>query len=192
MSFQQTFRSKLFQRLVTLAEAAVFIAMALILSYIELYRMPQGGSVTPASMLPIILIGIRRGKAAGIGAAIVYSGLQMLQSFYAPPAGTAWAFALMILLDYVLAFGVLGLSGFFPKSGKGLMAAIPVCVALRFLCHFVSGIVLWGSYAKEGQAAWLYSLLYNGPVMAVEAAIMMVVAAALIKSKVVFYGISRE
>lgn len=189
MSVKQ--EAKLMRRfpVAALVETAIFIAVAFVLSYVKMFRMPQGLSVTAASMLPIILIGVRRGRFFGFAGALVYSLLQMLQSFYAPPAGTALALVLMILLDYVVAYGVLGFSSFFPKNTKGILIAIPVCTALRFICHFASGIVLWGSYAEEGQAAWLYSLIYNGPALAVEAAIMMVAAFVLIKSNVIFYGI---
>ncbi len=154
-------------RIIGLVESALFIALAFVLSGIVLFPMPQGGAVTPLSMLPILLIGLRRGPYFGFASALVYSGLQMLQGFYAPPTRTFFWFLLVVLLDYVLAFGVLGLSSLFRRVPNQLLVAIPLCLGLRFLCHFLSGIVIWGESAGD-LPVWLYSLVYNGSYMGVE------------------------
>jgi thiamine transporter len=74
-----------------------------------------------------------------------------------------------VLLDYVLAFTVLGTAAFFGKPLKDRRAAAALgassVVFLRFLCSFISGIVIWGSYAPAGTPVWLYSLTYNGSYM---------------------------
>lgn len=152
-----------------LVECALLVALGAVLSMIKISA-PYGGSVTLASMAPIVLISYRHGIKWGLGAAFVYSLLQMIlpPGFYPPPAKTFIAFAAVVLLDYVIAFTVLGTASFFGKLFKnrvlsGVVGAVSVTF-IRFICHFVSGILIWGSYA-EGQPVWLYSLTYNGSYM---------------------------
>ncbi|MCL2002656.1 MAG: energy-coupled thiamine transporter ThiT [Oscillospiraceae bacterium] len=164
-----------------MVEAAVLVAIGFVLSYFQFARWAYGGSVTPASMLFILLIGIRRGPAWGLGGALVYACLQMLQGFYPPPTETLLYFVMVVLLDYVVAFSVLGLSGVFGKVKNGALYAVPVCIALRFLCHFASGILIWGVYAPEGTPVWLYSFTYNGSYMGIELLVCMVAAVSLMR-----------
>ena len=106
----------------------------------------------------------------GIGAGFVYSLLQMLLGFYVPPANTWWALVLCVVLDYLVAFAVVGLAEMFSRPfGKRRLAgysvgAIAVCL-IRFLSSFLSGVILWGSYAPEGMNVWVYSLIYNASYM---------------------------
>ena len=163
-----------------LTETALLVAVAFILSFFR-YGFAYGGSVTPASMLPILMIGMRRGPVWGLGGALVYSGLQMLQGFQAPPAASVLNFALVILLDYVGAFTVLGAAGFFSKKKNGILYAVPLCLTLRFLCHFTSGIIIWGQFAWEGFPVWLYSFCYNGIYMGIELILCMAAALGILK-----------
>ena len=93
---------------------------------------------------------------------------------------------LVVLIDYVFAFGVLGLSGvFYSAFGKKYYSAIIsafVVTSLRYACHIVSGILIWGVYAGEGQSVLMYSLVYNGTYMVPEIIISTVVAAIVFKS----------
>ncbi|MCL2085278.1 MAG: energy-coupled thiamine transporter ThiT, partial [Oscillospiraceae bacterium] len=109
-----------------------------------------------------------------------------------PPAGMgipalfAWtktpaAFFAALALDYILAFGVLGLSFLFRRSARALLYAVPVCLTLRFLCHLVSGVVIWSEYAGD-MNVWLYSLIYNGSFMGIELVFTMAAAFALWKT----------
>jgi thiamine transporter len=168
-----------------LVECAMMIAMATVLSLIKIYNFPQGGSVTLASMAPIVLVSYRHGIKWGLGAAFIYSLLQMIlpPGFIPPPAQTFIAFAAVVLLDYVIAFTVLGTASFFGKPFKnralsGVIGAVAVTV-LRLACHFLSGILVWSSYA-QGQPVWLYSLTYNGAYMLWEIIITAVVVAVLV------------
>jgi len=158
------------ENLRALIESALLIAIGFVLSYITLFRMPQGGSVTPLSMLPILLIGIRHGIKWGLAGGFVYACLQMLQQFWPPPTGTVEAYIAVVMLDYILAYSVLGLSGIFKGRKYGLAIAALICLTLRFVCHFISGIIVWGVFA-EGMPVWLFSLVYNGSYMGVEIAI---------------------
>jgi thiamine transporter len=163
-----------------LTEASVLVAIGFALSFFRI-SFPYGGSITPASMLFILAIGIRRGAAWGICGALVFSCLQMLQAFYPPPTETLINFAAVVLLDYVLAFSVLGFTGFFGKMKNGILYAVPICLFIRFLCHFLSGILIWSVFAPEDTPVWLYSLTYNGGYMGVELVICMAAAIAIVR-----------
>jgi len=169
-----------------LIESSMLIAIGFILSYFTLFKMPQGGSVTPLSMLPILMIGLRHGLKFGLSGGFVYACLQMLQEFWPPPSGTAAAYIAVVLLDYVIAFTVLGLSGLFRGRQYGIVYAAPMCVLLRFLCHFVSGIVVWSAYAGE-TAAWVYSLSYNGSYMGIELTFTTIIGLGLCRTAPVLF-----
>ncbi|MGX8711278.1 energy-coupled thiamine transporter ThiT [Clostridium sp. KNHs216] len=170
---------------VILVECALMIAMSTVLSMFKIFELPQGGAVTCASMVPLVLVSYRHGLKWGISTAFAHSLLQMIIQFNAPPANTFGAFVAVVLLDYVLAFTVLGTAAFFGKPFKSRAASVAVgsvAVAfLRFLCSFLSGILIWGSYAPEGTPVWIYSLTYNGSYMLPEAVITAVVAVVLIR-----------
>ena len=168
----------------TLVECAMMIAMSTALSMIPIFQLPQGGSVTCASMVPLVLVSYRHGLKWGIGTAFTHSLLQMVILFNVPPANNFFAFVGVILLDYVLAFTALGTAAFFGKPFKKRVVSVAVgtisVTFLRFLCSFVSGILIWGSYAPEGTPVWIYSLTYNGSYMLPEIIITTAVALILI------------
>lgn len=155
-----------------LTTTGVLLAMGIVLSLIKLFDAPYGGSVTLASMLPIILIAALYGPKWGILSGFVFAVLTMLLTgIPAPPVQDVFSYFLVILLDYVLAFGGLGLAGFVFRrlSGrKALPVSAAAAVFFRFLCHFLSGILIWRVYAWEGVGAVMYSLLYNGSYMLFE------------------------
>ena len=158
-------------KIYTLVECAIFVAIATVLSVIVIYQAPLGGAVTLFSMVPVIIISFRHGIKWGMGSAFVYSVLQLLLGMksvmYVP--GLA-GIILCILLDYILAFTVLGLAGIFKtdKFYKIIFATLFVCL-LRYICHVLSGAVVWYEITKQGQwnelvmttGMWLYSIIYN-------------------------------
>ena len=136
-----------------LAYSGIAIALATILSYIKLFQLPQGGAVTTFSML-FIVIGYWFGPFEGIIAGLTHGTLQLLIDGYViHPA--------QLLLDYPLAFGALGLSGFFRKGSKSILLGYIVGTIGRFICSFLSGWIFFGSYAWEGYSAVAYSFLYK-------------------------------
>jgi len=168
-----------------LTTSAMLIALSAILSLIPLFSAPYGGTVTAASMVPVIIIGILFGTKWGLLSGLVYALLQMLTGGIAPPpVQNVFMYALVISIDYIFAFTFLGISGFFFKLLKKRKFAIPVSGAIvmiiRFICHFASGILIWDVYAPEGTPVWLYSLLYNGGYMLPEIIISTVVLCLLI------------
>ena len=136
-----------------LAYSGLAIALATILSNFTLFQLPQGGSVTPFTMMFIVLIGYWFGPLEGILAGVTYGLLQLaLGGYVVHPA--------QLLLDYPLAFGALGLSGFFKKGSYSLIYGYAVGVTGRFICALIRMDFL-GAYAWEGFDPITYSILYN-------------------------------
>jgi len=157
-----------------LAESAILIALAVVLSMFAVYEMPMGGSVMIFAMTPLVIISLRRGLGWGLGASLTFGVIHMIlgqKNFAAlgmigfSGAGYYLAVLGVALLDYLLAFGAYGLAALFAKPFKnksfGYGAAALACGALQFLCSFISGIIIWKSFAEDMPVA-LYSLLYNG------------------------------
>ncbi len=176
-------------RIRVLVECAIMVALAVVIDLIPMPKWPNGGSVS-IKVIPLIFISYRHGIKWGLGSSFVFSILTMLFGVSEPPVTSFFYYLVMILLDYVIAYTVMGLADLFAKPwhnklvGYGVGA---VCVnLLRFLCSFLSGWVIWGVYAPEGQPAWLYSLTYNGGYMlpnAVLCAIVIVLLCALVNPK---------
>ena len=141
-----------------LAFAAVALALATVCSNIKLFRLPMGGSITLFSMLFVTLIGYWYGSAVGLMAAVAYGLLQMIFGAYVVSLP-------QLLLDYPLAFGALGLSGFFSEKKNGLVIGYLVAITGRFLFSVLSGVVFFGMYAPETMSPLVYSVAYNGSVM---------------------------
>ena len=167
---------------------AIMVALATVLMLIsKIIPAPwmQGGSITIASMVPIIVASLIIDCKWGILSGFVFSLIQMISGFNPPPTQTFINFVLVILLDYVVAFGVLGTAGFFYNIMGKKLWAIPVSGAivtiLRYICHILSGILIWGVYAEEGQTVLAYSVTYNGSYMIPEIIITTVVLAVLSK-----------
>ncbi len=176
-------------RIRVLVECAIMVALAVVIDLIPMPKWPNGGSVSIAAV-PIIYISYRRGLGWGLASGLVYSIIQLLTGWYAPPAGTLLATGLCVLLDYLLAFTAFGLADIFAKPFKNKLVGYGVGAALvnlvRFICSFLSGWILWSAYAPEGQPAWLYSLTYNGGYMlpnAVLCAVVIVLLCALVDPK---------
>lgn len=165
--------------------SAIMVALASVLSMISVYRLANGGSVTLASMVPIILISYLYDVKWSVLTALVYAILQMIMGFYPPPTNDVVSYFLVVMLDYILAFGSLGLAGaFFKMLGKNKIAITlsgAIVVIMRFICHFLSGIIIWDVLAPEGQSVYWYSLTYNGSYMGLELIVTVAVLSLLSK-----------
>lgn len=152
-----------------LTETAIMLALAVLLSYITVFQAPMGGSITAFSQVPIVLIGYRYGVKWGAGTGVIYGILEMLLQGlgnFAYVKGFA-AYLILILADYVVAFACLGIGGaIFRKAVKNQTLALAlggaVASLLRFICHFISGVTIWGEYADGWKSVWAYSFGYNG------------------------------
>ncbi len=167
--------------------SAIMLALATVLSEIPIIQMPLGGSVTLLSMIPIVLISCCYGIGWGFGTAFVYS---LVQLYLAISVGGLFTWGLTtpalvsaIIIDYILAFTVLGIAGIFAKRGAlGILFGVILAVALRFVCHFISGAVIFDIWC-EWSSPWLYSLCYNGLYMLPELVITSIGAFLLLKVK---------
>ncbi|MCL2456950.1 MAG: energy-coupled thiamine transporter ThiT [Defluviitaleaceae bacterium] len=147
---------------------ALCVALAFVLNQITIYRMPMGGSVTPGSMLFIVLAGYWLGPFFGIAAGIAAGLLDMATGFYAVhPAQVA--------MDYLLAFGMLGTAGFFRKMKFGLQIGYVAGVFGRFVMVFLSGAIFFSEYAPEGQNFIAYSAIYNASYIVPEMLVTLVI-----------------
>ena len=155
-----------------LTYGALCMAMSFVLSYIKLYSMPLGGSVTLASMLPLLWYSNKFGMRNGFIAGAAYGLLQLIQK----PEIYHWV---QVLLDYPLAFMMLGLAG----SVKNLQLGSILGVAGRWICHILSGAIFFAEWVPEGwSSAWIYSAAYNGAYLLAELVLCVVLSFALSKA----------
>lgn len=159
---------------------AICMALSSVLSLIRLWRMPMGGSITPASMLPLLIFAYVYGAGPGITLGAVYGVFQ----FILDGGSFAWAGLLPNLLDYPLGFGMLGLAGILGSKGKSsanelmyLVCGVMLGVFGRFFCSFLSGWIFYGQYAPEGWNPIWYSIVYNGAYTGVECVICVLLVA---------------
>ncbi len=170
----------------SVAYAAICIAMSFALSYLTLFEMPQGGSVTIASLLPLMIYSYMFGVKKGVFAGFIYGILQAVQNpWIIHPA--------QFLLDYPIAFAFIGAAGLFANVKKleklpQVQFALGAVVAsvLRFASHVLSGVFAFSEYAYtpagEPMNVWLYSLGYNAFVF-VDIAIVIAVGVIVFSSK---------
>lgn len=174
-----------------LAEGAIMVALATVLSYIRVFKLPWGGSITLLSMLPIVFFSIRRGIKPGFIASFTFAIVQFVQGIIDGLFGwglTPVMLIACIVIDYLLAFTVLGIAGIFRKKGMaGQIAGIAIAVFGRFVCHFISGVIIWKSYGElwdgfSTDSSVLYSILYNGAYMLPELIFTIIGAVILLKA----------
>lgn len=177
----------------TLCECAILLAMSIALSFFAITPGTFGGSITPASMLPVLFVGIRHGHKWGFGTAFVYSVFQLLTglSYFSYIKGFG-PYLICILFDFVLAFSMLGLTSFAkPKTDENgetnvnlvkIFGFLALAMVARFLCHFISGVTIWKSYDIYNNPV-VYSLVYNLVYMLPEMLICLAVAGLLLSTK---------
>lgn len=147
-----------------ICEAAISVAIALVLSLLEFKIWAQGGSVDFV-MVPLLIFALRWGPGWGIGAGAVFG---LLKSILLEGIGYSWA---SIFLDYILAYGCVGLAGIFKGKNWGVVYGTVLASAARFVFHLVSGVVLYASYmpdvyfGMDMSNVWFYSTIYNGTYM---------------------------
>ena len=198
-----------------LVEGALMIAMAAALEFVSKMaglELPFGGSVTFGAMLPIVLFAYRHGVRWGLGVGLVYSFVQLMMGmktvsvFFLPGEGRMilWQAVLVCLMDYILAYTVLGFGGVLRGKAKndslGLLGGVGLALGLRYLVHIISGYIFFGAWAEwfftEGygnariggwmldnfsgaQLSLIYSVFYNGLYMVPEMILTAVLAVIL-------------
>ena len=163
------------RRAVRLTVSAISIALAFITSYIQLFKLPWGGSVTLFSMFFVCFVGYLYGPSTGITAAFAFGILQFLQS------GGSYILSIpQVLFDYILAFAALGIAGFFYKAKNGLIIGyIAGCIG-RGVFASIAGYLYWMDYMPESfpkKLAFLYPIAYNYSYILIEMALTLVLLA---------------
>lgn len=201
------------QKLYWLVESALMIALGIVLELVSkmiIPEMPFGGQVTIVSMLPVILVSWKYGIAKGLVTGFVYSLIEMMLGAKTVSAAFLpveedglgiWGAILMLVLDYIVAYTVLGLASMYKKAIKknwiSLALGAFTVLVLRYASHIASGYILYGAWAEwfftqDGFYAWgqtilnkfsgnmlslVYSVIYNGFYMIPEIIITTIVAA---------------
>ncbi|MFQ8602600.1 MAG: energy-coupled thiamine transporter ThiT [Anaerovoracaceae bacterium] len=144
-----------------MAVSALMVALSLVLNQITVFRMPQGGSVTAFSMVPIVacayFFGVRRGLMAGMCVGLVSL---IFNPYVIHPV--------QLILDYPMAFGALAFGGIFASKKNGLIKGYIFGVICRYICAVLSGVIFFGSYAPEGFNSVTWSLWYNATYLGIE------------------------
>lgn len=158
-----------------LALGAICMALSCVLSMIRLFRMPNGGSVTPASMLPLMLFSYVYGAGPGVALGAVYGMMQLLLGGYMLSVP-------QVLLEYPIAFALIGLAGLFHRSGNmklGLALGAVIGSFGRYVAATVAGIVFWSDLTQGVWPAIVYSVGYNASYMLPDCIICVVLAVLL-------------
>ena len=164
-----------------LVEGALFVAIAEVLGFLKLWHMPEGGSIS-LMMLPIVIYALRWGVGKGLLAGLV---LGILDFMLGGGIAIGWQ---SILGDYVVAITALGLAGIGHKKGlPGVIVGSIVGCLGRFICIWVTGVLLWGEYMYDiyglpMENEWVYSFLYNLPVL-ISGVLTVVICVALYNIK---------
>lgn len=157
-----------------LTEGGMMLALAVLLNTIKIYQAPNGGSISAGSMIPVMLFALRWGISPGLVLGATYGLLDFILKpyFYHP---------MQFILDYILAFGLLGLAGIGynsdgndEKGNKGLIIGVILAISARMLSHVLSGVIFFAEYAGE-QNPWIYSIIYNASYLVPELIISLVV-----------------
>lgn len=141
-------------------ESGVLLALATVLSFIPLFNLPQGGTVTVCSLMPLAILAYRYGFKWGILCSFLYSLIQLVIGIKNISYCKTWvAVVVVILFDYLIPYTVFGITGIFKNKIKNQNLSISFgmifCALIRFLCHVFSGYTVWGEWA-EGE--WLEAL----------------------------------
>lgn len=156
-----------------MTNVGVALALGTVLKMVKFFQLPNGGSATLGSMVPILLIALFYSSEIGLLAGLIFGLIDFILAPYI-------LHPVQVLFDYPLAFTALGIAGFFKdKSKVQMLIGVALSIAARFLFHFISGIVFYGEYAAPGQSAAAYSFLYNISYIGPEAILCIVVLAVL-------------
>jgi thiamine transporter len=152
-----------------MTQIALVLALSAVLDFFKIYRMPQGGSITFGSMIPLLLISFWYGPQLGLLTGLLFGVLSLILGPYV-------VHPVQLLFDYPLAYMALGVAGYLSFNKY---AATVTAVFLRFICHVISGVAFFASFAPEGQTPLMYSITYNGSFLAIELIICVIIIALL-------------
>lgn len=177
-------KSGLSEKTMKLVLGGILIAAGTVLSFLKISDLPYGGSVTICAMVPVMLFAYLFGVKWGVFAALSFGVLQLLLGSSVIKGMTAGAAILMVLLDYIVAYGTMGFAGVFRNKVKsdslGMALGAAFSAFLRYVVHIISGVIFWSDYAtwffeegglfgdwalanlNGGLLSFFYSIVYNG------------------------------
>lgn len=176
------------EMILTIVTGGIALALAFVLSQIEIFELPNGGSVTPASVLPIIIFAMAFGPGWGFVVAVIFSLLQLIGGWLVTP--------FQVLLDYILGYSAYGIVGFAaqPASKRfgtgnplkrfadaGIVRAIMFTILayiVRWFCSVLSGVIFYAEYAGD-MNPWIYSMIYNGSFLSLDLVFLLIVMIVL-------------
>jgi thiamine transporter len=173
-----------------LAEIIVFSALSAVLYTIRPFTLPYGGSITLGSMVPVMWLSLRRGIRVGVIAAVVFGVLALFIDFLLLGAAAIIATPAQAMLEYPVAFGLIGLTGIFhTKTVRLAIAGASLSVFLRFLIHYFVGVIVWYYvYAfPAGYGQYVWPAIYNGSFLIVEFIISAILLAILVRRGTLYY-----
>lgn len=159
-----------------IARIGLALALSCILQVFRIYHFPMGGSITLGGMIPLLLISFIYGPEIGMLSGFLYGILNLfLDPYFLHPV--------QVLFDYPLPSIAIGLAGFFRDKPR---VGVLVAFSTKFICHFISGIVFFASYAADyGMNPWVYSLVVNGPMVAADCIICLVIISLIHLNKII-------
>ena len=168
-------------QIVTYTECAIMVALATVMSMLPLVEMPYGGSITVASALPILIVSYRHGGRFGALSGFLYSSLQLLLGLKNLSYFNTWySVVAVILLDYLIAYTVVGLGGLFrhlfQSQANALFFGALTVSALRYILHTIAGATVWAGISIPTGATLIYSISYNATYMIPETIILTISA----------------
>ena len=172
-----------------LAEIIVFAALSAALYTLRPFSLPYGGSITLGSMVPVMWLALRRGLRIGCVAGAIFGlaalPIDVMLLPYSPITNP-----LQVVLEYPIAFGMLGLAGLFHKKSTVLaIVGVGLSVFIKFLLHFIAGIIFWAYTVPTGWDPAVYSAVYNGSFLFPEFIISGILIFILVKTGTLEYGL---
>lgn len=173
-----------------LVEITVFAALSAVLYAVRPYTLPYGGSITLGSMVPVMWLSLRRGIRVGLIAGAIFGVLALFEDMILLGAASIIATPLQAILEYPIAFGVIGLTGMFhKKSAVFAVTGAGLAVFIRFLIHYFVGVFVWENiYGFPPEyGLWLWPAVYNGSFLSVDFIISAILLFALVKKGTLEY-----
>ncbi|MFL0247510.1 energy-coupled thiamine transporter ThiT [Candidatus Clostridium stratigraminis] len=168
-----------------ITNVGVALALGAVLKMVKFYQAPMGGSATLGSMVPIFIIALFYGPEIGFLTGIIFGVIDFILAPYI-------LHPVQVLFDYPLAFSAIGIAGYFRNKSKfTMLAGVLISIAVRFIFHFISGLIFYGSYAPQGMSAAYYSFFYNFGYLAPDAILCLIVL-AILPLKQIFSVINKQ
>ena len=158
----------------TMIEGAVCIVIAVIFSKLNIFALPQGGSID-LELVPLLFFSWRRGLKWGCCVGALTGLIRILIGGYIINP-------LQAIVDYPIAYACTGFAALFSELNKGQIVGTMIAAMTQIACHTMSGAVFFTQYAPEGQNAWVYSVAYNSPIIILKYAVSAVVAFFIAKA----------